>query len=736
MTSSKLPCTYDLVEQMQYVYVRVVKAKDLYLKDGTSDCDPYVEVKLGNLKGVTGHFEKKSNPEWNRVFAFYYESLQAWFVEIMVKDKSTDQGELIGRVHFDLNEVPKRVPPDSPLAPQWCRLEDKIGDKKKKGEIMVAVWKGTQADEAFLDAWHSDATGFSQSQEMLTKIRRKVYIGPNLWYVRVNVIEYQNLKLCDKARMHEVSVRVILGNFAQKTRKSQLQSVSAMWNEDFLFVTAEPFEDTLEISVEGFVEPNKAEVLGKCVLQLNTIPRRLGNDLVPARWYSLEKNAGNIHLRICVEGGYHVFDESFNYSSDFRPSAKQLWRPRIGLLELGIVSATGLSPMKTRDCLCTTDAYCVAKYGQKWVRTRTAINSVNPKWNEQFCWEVFDPCTVITIGVFDNGHFHEGGNDSKIGKVRIRLSTLETNRIHRKSYRLYNLQTSGAEKMGEIQLAVRFSSISCIKLMQKYSLPLLPKMHHVHPLSIMRLDILTCHAIQIISMRLSRAEPPLKKEVVEYILDRGLNTWSLRKCRANLFRVKNVLRSVVAIGNWFHRICEWKRPIETILVHILLLISVLHPELILTTAFLYLFIVGIWNYPWRPRHPPCVDLDLSQVHTASSDELDEEFDSFPSTKGSETVRMRYDRLRSIEGRIQVILGDFATQLERFQNLLSWRDPRATALFMMFCFFAAMVLYVIPFQLVVLFIGLYVLRHPRFRSGLPSLPFNFFKRLPSRSDSLL
>ena len=53
-----------------------------------------------------------------------------------------------------------------------------------------------------------------------------------------------------------------------------------------------------------------------------------------------------------------------------------------------------------------TYAYCVAKYGPKWVKTRTIIDSLSPKWNEQYTWEVYDPCTVITIVVFDNGKLH------------------------------------------------------------------------------------------------------------------------------------------------------------------------------------------------------------------------------------------------------------------------------------------------------------------------------------------
>ena len=47
---------------------------------------------------------------------------------------------------------------------------------------MVAIWWGTQADEVFPDAWHSDTGGHAQ-------FRSKVYLSPKLWYLRVNVIE-------------------------------------------------------------------------------------------------------------------------------------------------------------------------------------------------------------------------------------------------------------------------------------------------------------------------------------------------------------------------------------------------------------------------------------------------------------------------------------------------------------------------------------------------------------------
>lgn len=237
-------------------------------------------------------------------------------------------------------------------------------------------------------------------------------------------------------------------------------------------------------------------------------------------------------------------------------------------------------------------------------------------------------------------------------------------------------------------------------------------------------------------MRLSRAEPPLRKEVVEYMLDVDSHMWNMRRSKANFFRIMGVMRGVISIGKWFDQICHWRNPITTVLIHILFVILVLYPELILPTFFLYLFLIGIWKFRWRPRHPPHMDIHLSHAHAAHPDELDEEFDSFPTSRPPDVVRMRYDRLRSIAGRVQTVVGDLATQGERFQALLSWRDPRATTLFISFCLVSAIVLYVTPFQVVILLIGFYVLRHPRLRHKLPSAPFNFFRRLPTRSDSML
>ncbi|CAN4118598.1 unnamed protein product [Withania somnifera] len=754
-SSDKRTSTYDLVEQMQYLYVRVVKAKDLPGKDVTGSLDPYVEVRLGNYRGTTRHFEKKSNPEWNQVFAFSKDRIQASVLEVIVKDKDFIKDDFVGRVVFDLNEIPKRVPPDSPLAPQRYRLEDR-NKNKVKGELMLAVWMGTQADEVFPESWYSDAASITGA-DALANIRPKVYLSPKLWYLRVNVIEAQDLIPSDKSRSPEVYVKAILGNQALRTRVSMSKTINPTWDEDLMFVAAEPFEELLILSVEDRVAPNKNEVLGRCAIPFQSIDRRLDHKPLNSKWYNLEKHiivegekeeeiklSSRIHMRLYLEGGYHVLDESTHYSSDLRPTAKQLWKSSIGVLELGILNAQGLSPMKTKDNRATTDAYCVAKYGQKWIRTRTIIDSFAPKWNEQYTWEVFDSCTVITIGVFDNCHLHGGdksgggARDSRIGKVRICLSTLETDCVYTHSYPLLVLHPTGVKKMGEIHLAVRFTCSSLMNMMHMYSQPLLPKMHYIHPLTVTQLGNLSHQATQIVSMRLSRAEPPLRKDIVEYMLDVGSYMWSMRRSKANFFRIMGVLGGISAILRWFDQICNWKNSIRTVVIHIVFLILVLYPGLILSTVFLYLFLIGVWNYRWRPRHPPHMNTRLSCADNAHPDELDEEFDTFPTSYPPNLVQMRYDRLRSIAGRIQTVVGDLAILGEKLQSLLSWRDPRATILFVVFCLIASIVLFVTPFKIVAALTGFYVMRHPWFRHTLPSpsVPVNFFRRLPRRTDNML
>lgn len=740
--------TYDLVEKMHYLFVRVVKARSL-----PNTRNPVVKIVVSNSHVISKPARKSMYFEWDQTFAFAREAPDtSSILEVSVWDPLSpittppDMAghNFLGGICFDASEIPLRDPPDSPLAPQWYRLE---GSGTHKGDLMLATWVGTQADESFPEAWKTDTAGHPRSQS-------KVYQSPKLWYLRSTVIEAQDISHLTPLKESSFQVKAQLGFQVQKTKSSLTRSGSPSWNEDLMFVASEPFTEhnILFFLVENR-GPKETVAVGVASVPLTSIERRVDDRKVASRWLTFEDPKeekrrvyrGRVHLRVCFDGGYHVMDEAAHVCSDYRPTAKQLWKPPVGMVELGIVGCRNLLPMKTINGKGSTDAYAVAKYGNKWVRTRTVTDTLDPKWNEQYTWRVYDPSTVLTIGVFDSWELLESDSpkeparpDFRIGKVRIRISTLETSRVYKNTYPLLLLSHAGLRKMGEIEVAVRFARATpALDFLHVYSQPLLPVMHHIKPLSLVQQEMLRTTAVKIVAAHLSRSEPPLRREVVTYMLDADSHAFSMRKVRANWFRIINVIAGLIDIIKWIDDTRAWRNPTATLLVHALLVMLVWFPDLIIPTLAFYVFAVGAWNYRLRSRGPlPHFDPRLSLAESIDRDELDEEFDAMPCTRPNEAVRARYDKLRMLGARVQTVLGDFATQGERAQALVTWRDPRATAIFVGLCLVAAFILYLVPSKMVAMAFGFYYLRHPIFRDGMPSPALNFFRRLPSLSDRIL
>lgn len=743
--SEKIP-TYDLVEPLHFLFVRIVKARALSPSES-----PYVRIQTSNCLVKSKHAifrpgEPTANPEWHQVFALDHNKADpgSATLEISVWDGPSDK--FLGGVLFDLSEVPMRDPPDSPLAPQWYRLDGCADQNTGKvyGDIQLAVWIGTQADDAFPESWSTEAPFVSHT-------RSKVYQSPKLWYLRVSVIEAQDLQICSNLpplTAPDIRVKAQLSFQSVRTRRGSMNnhSSSFFWYEDLVFIAGEPLDDQLILLVVDSTAKD-AILLGHVAVPLSSIEQRFDERHVPAKWLPLDGGnnssyRGRIHIRLCLEGGYHVLDEAAHVCSDFRPTAKQLWKPAVGILELGILGARGLLPMKSKGAgKGSTDAYCVAKYGKKWVRTRTITDSFDPRWNEQYTWQVYDPCTVLTIGVFDNWRMFADVAEEKpdycIGKVRIRVSTLESNKVYTNSYPLLVLSRTGPKKMGEIEVAIRFACPSLLpETCAIYGQPLLPRMHYLRPLGVAQQEALRLAATKMVAAWLARSEPPLGPEVVRYMLDSDSHNWSMRKSKANWFRIVAVLAWAFGLAKWIDDIRRWRNAVTTILVHVLYLVLVWFPDLIVPTGFLYVFLIGVWYYRFRPKIPAGMDTRLSQAEMVDPDELDEEFDSIPSSKPPEIIRVRYDRLRTLAARVQTVLGDFATQGERVQALVSWRDPRATKLFIGVCLIVTVVLYTVPPKMVAVALGFYFLRHPMFRDPMPPASLNFFRRLPSLSDRLM
>ncbi|MQM05096.1 hypothetical protein Taro_037901 [Colocasia esculenta] len=272
------PASCDLVERVSYLFVRLLKAKH----SAGDDRAVYAKVAIGTHSVRTRAAGKISpEAEWDQVFAFHKASLNSTALDISVwaekkKDAPADATDTcLGAVSFDVHEIPKRCPPDSPLAPQWYNLEG-AASTAAGNDVMLAAWVGTQVDEAFQEAWQSDSGGH------LVHTRSKAYLSPKLWYLRLTVIQSQDLRISsgagDPGKPRELYVKGQLGPQVFRTAKMASSSGSSSsgaggpsWHEDLVFVAAEPFDPFLVISVE---DAASGQAVGYAKVHISSVHRR------------------------------------------------------------------------------------------------------------------------------------------------------------------------------------------------------------------------------------------------------------------------------------------------------------------------------------------------------------------------------------------------------------------------------------------------------------------------------
>ncbi|XP_066398387.1 protein QUIRKY-like [Miscanthus floridulus] len=252
--------------------------------------------------------------------------------------------------------------------PEWNQVFA-ISHARPEPTLEISVWdEGVPSPaEAFLGGVCFDLSDMPVRDQLDGPLvpqwytRSKVYQSPKLGYLRASVIEAQDLRILapPPGLPFDMHVKIQLGFQSSRTRRSVASSSGSAfaWSEDLMFVASEPLDDNIIVLVED--------------RSMIKEPMLLGHATIPA-------------AHVC---------------SDYRPTPKQLWKPPVGVLELGIIGACGLLPMKTKGgAKGSTDAYCVAKYGKKWVH----------------------------------------------------VSTLESNRAYTASYPLLVLLRSGLKKMGEV----------------------------------------------------------------------------------------------------------------------------------------------------------------------------------------------------------------------------------------------------------------------------------------------
>ncbi|GBG66883.1 hypothetical protein CBR_g72638 [Chara braunii] len=757
-----------------YLYVRVDSAKALRVADqadGTSD--PFVKLKLGKLSGTTKVILKDLNPKWNQVFAFENVkrtesdgsvtqdfNSETDSLEVTVWDQDYVTHDFLGAVAIPLSKLPTRSPADDPLPPQSYRLgkSNSSGGKSRhpiKGEICISAWFGSPDDRAYNEVFQPGKTGG------VISTFTNVYWLPQLFYIRISVLKANNLVPPDSKRIPEVFVKVKLGSLQKVQTRVYKRSFEPEWNEDLLLIGSHPLDDALELDVFDRVNVSTEEFLGHARIPLSDIPERLDDTEALSRSYVLDKGekrfarsvTGRIVLRMCIEGGYHVISESPSYPSCSQPSAKSLHKPLIGQLELGIISAKLIDVPKSTVSRSAPDVYCLARYGNKWVRTRN-VSDLNPAWNENYIWDVSDVATFLTIGVYDNRASKAMSSNRKeaLGKVRIRLSTLKRDETYRSVLPLFAPAGAGYRRMGDLELSVRLVfAVSPATVLKMYFQPALPAMHYYRPIPASALPALINTGMKLVASRLARGSPALRDEVVYHMLDSDEQKFTFRRMKANAFRIQAFFQgdSLGPLKKFMDEVRSWRNLPLTLGTHSAYVFVLYYMKFCVISSLIFCLFSVLLRYRFRTGVLPPMDSKLSVVEDTMPDDedIEEEVDSDTAPeqelavlqnpyKNYKILKSRYELLLDYALLIQSWLGTIASIFEKFSAIMTWQDPRGTFLFLIQLTVLILLMYYLSIKLLLTAAGFYFIRHPRLRNPLPPPPVNLMTKFPSLADRML
>lgn len=464
--------------------------------------------------------------------------------------------------------------------------------------------------------------------------------------------------------------------------------------------------------------------------------------------------------------------------------------PKVGKLKLGLLQAHNLTAVHWSG---TPSVYAVVKYEKNWARIRTILSTTDPVWNEELEFDVHDPSSVLTIGLFEDFHLENNilkrgimrqRKDHPMGKFRIRVSTLDGNRLYRVRFPLLLPHKKVLRKVGELEVELKFEFDSVAKVIWNSLKPPLPAIHYTNPMEKPALAEKTMREAMI--AYLAQERPPVHQECVEELLDARGSIFRMRRAKVNYARLLGTVQFLIDIVKAACTICEWKYASLSVLAHVVFIFFVYNSHLLVPTLCALLLFKVLWHYRGRGGEfhiPPMVTLDrakqfvgldvlheprevphadagaatnghegpVSDADTSFSDaELNEDelFDAGSSVSredegeemksGNPVVELqkKLEELRTLAARVQNLMGTIAEPGERVHNLLRWEDPRSTAVFTAFLLVSTVLTWTVDMRHILVIVGVVLMRHPILRSPTPPPPVSMFLRLPTNQDLLL
>ena len=360
--------------------VRLIEAISIQPHDINMSSDPYCEIKLKKRKGSKIYspvIRHTLYPKWNYIFQKEIKSLQTDIIQLKFRDYDIiTKDEFIGKVVESVSALP------------FGKILDKWYDLKDGGSVHILFHLTAPGQIPFVE------------QEFI----------PYQLHIKVNEAIYGNRALSNVS-LFSSFCKGMLSNDVSFFRTSKSKpAMSPQWFETFSVLVNNPVSDSLELTL---LKKKKLPSLAKLTLPLNNF--EIGKTY--EKWYDCSneyKDKINVRTQILPLG-----ETPF---TDFVEELQKVSSSNM-MFHIKVVEGSNIISKDSGDC---SDPYVVLELGSKpneKFQTRCIENSKNPKWNQEFHFDVFSLAQdYVEISVYDRDVVSK---DDLLGKITLNYRELE-----------------------------------------------------------------------------------------------------------------------------------------------------------------------------------------------------------------------------------------------------------------------------------------------------------------------
>ncbi|XP_077944727.1 multiple C2 and transmembrane domain-containing protein 1 isoform X3 [Gasterosteus aculeatus] len=622
---------------MYKLEVELKRGRNLAVRDRGGSSDPYVKFKLAGkevFRSKTIH--KNLNPVWEERTSLVLDCLSdPLYVKVFDYDFGL-QDDFMGSAYLHLESLePHRTIPVTLELKDPQHLDEDLGFL----DLSVTLTPKDSPVEERRDS--------AQQSLRLSDLHRKSQLWRGI--VSIALIEGRNLIPMDPNGLSDPYVKFRLG--PQKYRsKTVPKTLSPQWREQFDLHMYEETGGVLEITVWDKDTGRRDDFLGRCQLDLSTLPKERTHHLdLP-----LEESRGLLVLLVTLTASSHVSIADLSLTPLDDPLERRQILARygalrsfsnlkdVGIVQVKVMRAEGLM---VADVIGKSDPFCVLELNNDRLQTHTVYKNLNPEWNKVFTFNVKDIHAVLEVTVFDEDRDRSA---DFLGKVAIPL--LQIPNGEQKSYELKNKELTGRTKgtiyleMDVVYNTVKAALRSVVPAEQKYI----------------------------------EEEPKVSKQLLQQ----------------NFNRVKRCIMVLISYGTFINSCFQWESVQRSTVSFVLFVVVVWNFEVYMLPMALLMLLV--WNYVSSSIRGT-TETPLDAMFEWEDEEEDGE-DKEAEPKGF------MDKLYAIQDvfiSVQSVLDDVASYGERMKNTVTWTVPFLSWLAIAALSSATVLLYLVPLRYLLL-----------------------------------